>query len=200
DRLRPGLPGREDELEHALELIRAMGRLGIGVWCYNWMAVVPWARTSTSSPARGGAAATGFDLSVWADAPDAPDAPVDEERLWTSLAWFLERVVPAAEEAGVRLALHPGDTPAPLPSGRGPAPRPPPGRPPAPVASRDRPDRSLAPGLRACLRARPEPRERDDDVPGKRRVDDRRPARRDPSVRVGGPDPLRSLPRRAWDS
>jgi mannonate dehydratase len=41
DRLRLGLPGREDELEHVLELIQAMGRLGIGVWCYNWMAVVP---------------------------------------------------------------------------------------------------------------------------------------------------------------
>ena len=117
DRLRLGLPGREDELEHVLELIQAMGRLGIGVWCYNWMAVVPWSRTSTSSPARGGAAATGFDLSVWADAPDAPGAPVDEERLWTSLGWFLERVVPAAEEAGVRLALHPDDPP--LPSLRG---------------------------------------------------------------------------------
>ena len=181
DRLRLGLPGREDELEHVLELIQAMGRLGIGVWCYNWMAVVPWSRTSTSSPARGGAAATGFDLSVWADAPDAPDAPVDEERLWTSLAWFLERVVPAAEEAGVRLALHPDDPPLPSLRGIG------------------RIVRSLQ-AFERVFELDAEPRERDDDVPGKRRVDDRRPARRDPSLRVGGPDPLRPLPRRAWDS
>jgi mannonate dehydratase len=111
DRLRLGLPGREEELEHVLELIRAMGQLGIGVWCYNWMAVVPWSRTSTSAPTRGGAVATAFDLAVWTDAPDAPEAPVEEARLWTSLAWFLERVVPAAEEAGVRLALHPDDPP-----------------------------------------------------------------------------------------
>ena len=46
-----------------------------------------------------------------ADAPDAPEAPVAEERLWETLAWFLERVVPVAEEAGVRLALHPDDPP-----------------------------------------------------------------------------------------
>ena len=111
DRLRLGLPGREEELEQVLELIRAMGRLEIGVWCYTWMAVVPWSRTSSSIPTRGGASATAFDLSVWADAPDAPEAPVEEARLWSSLAWFLERAVPAAEEAGVRLALHPDDPP-----------------------------------------------------------------------------------------
>jgi len=111
DRLRLGLPGREDEVETVLELVRAMGRLGIEVLCYNWMAVVPWSRTTSSAPARGGAAATGFDLSVWRDAPDAPGAPVVEERLWETLGWFLERVVPVAEEAGVRLALHPDDPP-----------------------------------------------------------------------------------------
>ena len=111
DRLRLGLPGREDELEHALELIRAMGRLGIGVWCYNWMAVVPWSRTSSTIPTRGGATATGFDLEMWAEGPDAPEAPVTEERLWETLSWFLERAVPVAEEAGVRLALHPDDPP-----------------------------------------------------------------------------------------
>ena len=37
DRLRLGLPGREEELETVLELLRVMGRLGIEVWCYNWM-------------------------------------------------------------------------------------------------------------------------------------------------------------------
>ncbi len=111
DRLRLGLPGREDELETVLELVRAMGRLGIGVLCYNWMAVVPWSRTTSSAPARGGATATGFDLSVWRDGPDAPGAPVSEEHLWETLGWFLERVVPVAEEAGVRLALHPDDPP-----------------------------------------------------------------------------------------
>ncbi len=31
--------------------------------------------------------------------------------LWETLAWFLERAVPVAEEAGVKLALHPDDPP-----------------------------------------------------------------------------------------
>jgi mannonate dehydratase len=111
DRLRLGSPGREEEFEAVLELIAAMGRLGIEVWCYNWMAVVPWSRTSAALPGRGGASVTGFELGVWDGGVDAPGAPVAEERLWETLAWFLERAVPAAEEAGVRLALHPDDPP-----------------------------------------------------------------------------------------
>jgi mannonate dehydratase len=117
DRLRLGRPGREEELEAVLDLIRTMGRLEIGVWCYNWMAVVPWSRTSPSLPGRGGASVTGFDLDMWEGGADAPGAPVAEEHLWETLAWFLERAVPVAEEAGVRLALHPDDPP--LPSLRG---------------------------------------------------------------------------------
>lgn len=111
DRLRLGAPGREEELGHVLELIRNMGRLGIDVLCYNWMAVVPWSRTSPAVPGRGGAAVTAFDLSVWEGSAPAPGAPVAEEQLWETLGWFLERVVPVAEEAGVRLALHPDDPP-----------------------------------------------------------------------------------------
>jgi mannonate dehydratase len=111
DRLKLGLPGREEELENVLTLIRNMGRLGIEVLCYNWMAVVSWSRTSPALAARGGATVTGFDLSTWDDADPAPGAPVLEETLWETLAWFLERAVPVAEKAGVRLALHPDDPP-----------------------------------------------------------------------------------------
>ena len=111
DRLRLGVPGRDEELEHVLELIRNMGRLGVEVLCYNWMAVVPWSRTSSAIRGRGGATVTGFELAAWTDAPDAPGAPVSEEHLWETLGWFLERAVPVAEESGVRLALHPDDPP-----------------------------------------------------------------------------------------
>ncbi len=110
DRLRLGLDGREEELETVHELLRTMGRLGIEVWCYNWMPLVSWSRTSTALPGRGGAQVSGFDAAVWDDAP-VPGAPVAEDHLWETLAWFLERTVPVAEEAGVKLALHPDDPP-----------------------------------------------------------------------------------------
>ena len=111
DRLRLGVAGRDDELQSVLELIRVMGRLGIEVWCYNWMPVVSWSRTSVALPGRGGAEVTGFDSAVWAGVALPDEAPVAEETLWETLAWFLERAVPVAEEAGVKLALHPDDPP-----------------------------------------------------------------------------------------
>ncbi len=111
DRLRLGLPGREEELEAVLGMLRVMGKLGIEVWCYNWMPVVSWSRTSLALEGRGGAVVTGFDASVWEGVTPPPGAPVEEELLWETLAWFLERAVPVAEEAGVKLALHPDDPP-----------------------------------------------------------------------------------------
>ena len=36
---------------------------------------------------------------------------VTEEQLWENLQYFLERVVPVAEEANVKLAMHPDDPP-----------------------------------------------------------------------------------------
>jgi len=36
---------------------------------------------------------------------------IDEEALWKNFAYFLERIIPAAEEAGVNMAIHPDDPP-----------------------------------------------------------------------------------------
>lgn len=106
-----GLPGRDEEIEHACTLIRNMGRLGIPVWCYEWMPAITVLRTSTTIPARGGALATGYDHSWMRHAPLTEYGIVSEERVWENLKYFLERVVPVAEEAGVKLAMHPDDPP-----------------------------------------------------------------------------------------
>jgi mannonate dehydratase len=52
-----------------------------------------------------------------AGAPPTSAGTVEAERLWEALGWFLERVCPVAEEAGVTLAMHPDDPP--IPSIRG---------------------------------------------------------------------------------
>ena len=92
DALRLGGPGRDEELEQFLRLVRTMGRLGIPVLCYNWMAVFGWTRTSSRIPGRAGAAASGFDARCLRDAPPPPVGVVAADDLVRNLRWFLERV------------------------------------------------------------------------------------------------------------
>jgi mannonate dehydratase len=111
DNIRLGSPGRDEEIEQFATLVRTMGRLEIPVLCYNWMTLFGWIRTSLSAPARGGALATGYDHDLLRDAPETRAGSVTDERLWENLGYFLQQIVPVAEEAGVRLAMHPDDPP-----------------------------------------------------------------------------------------
>jgi len=110
NRIRLGLDGRDEEIEHFCTLLTNMGALGIPVICYNWMAVIGWLRTSFTIPGRGGALVSGYDHALMRNAPPLPEA-IGEERLWDNFAYFLERVLPVAKSARVKLALHPDDPP-----------------------------------------------------------------------------------------
>jgi mannonate dehydratase len=72
---------------------------------FNWM------RTNTSVPSRGGSIVSGFDAALLRDAPPTELGPLSEDELWTNLEYFLRRVVPVAERANVKLAMHPDDPP-----------------------------------------------------------------------------------------
>jgi mannonate dehydratase len=107
-----GREGRDAEIEAVAELVRNMGRLGIDTYCWVWTEnPVGVVRTSDSVPDRGGSLQSGYDHAWSERGPDHEAADVTEDELWENLQYFLDRIVPVAEEAGVNLALHPDDPP-----------------------------------------------------------------------------------------
>jgi len=106
-----GLPGRDREIDAICSLLENMGRLGIPVWCYEWMTDFNWLRTNAYTKSRGGSIVTSFDAELLRDAPPTELGPISEEALWDNLEYFLRRVVPVAEKANVKLAMHSDDPP-----------------------------------------------------------------------------------------
>jgi mannonate dehydratase len=77
-------------------------------------AVTGWARTHHDVPLRGGARSGGYDDATMRRAsPVAEPGNISTGQLWAAHEYFLRAVVPVAEEAGVRICLHPDDPPLP---------------------------------------------------------------------------------------
>lgn len=123
-------PKRKQQIENVKTLIRNVGRAGIPVMGYNFSIAGVCGRTHQAY-ARGGAMSVGMEGAldtpmprgmVWnmvydESAPQGSEPSVSHEELWRRLGAFLDDVIPVAEEAGVKLALHPDDPP--LPTMRG---------------------------------------------------------------------------------
>ncbi|MBQ0006056.1 MAG: mannonate dehydratase [Alistipes sp.] len=109
-RIKLGLPGREEDAEHYRQMLRNMAELGVTTLCYNFMQT-GWFRTSTDIRERGGAVVTGFDMKDAAKLPTKDYAPVDAATIWKNYEWFINEVIPTAEEVGVNMGLHPDDPP-----------------------------------------------------------------------------------------
>ena len=129
-----GRATRDRLTDNYCESVRNLGRAGVPVVCYNFMPIFDWTRTDLAAVQSDGSTALAYDddalsridlsrgtgdLPGWATAYDATTLralrdgyrEVPEEHLWENLAYFLERVVPVAESAGVKMAIHPDDPP-----------------------------------------------------------------------------------------
>jgi mannonate dehydratase len=113
DEMKAGSAGRDAQIEEFCRVIENAGALRIPVICYSWMVFFTWARTSTTTRGRGGALVTSYEHHLTERAPEAARLRVTEPALWETFTYFLHRVVPVAEKAKVRLALHPDDPPLP---------------------------------------------------------------------------------------
>jgi mannonate dehydratase len=105
-----GLPGRDEQIAHMATTIRNMGRAGIPILGYHWMPNGVW-RTSRTTPGRGGAQVTSFDMALAEKAPLSFDRVYTEDEMWANYEYYIGALLPVAEEAGVKLALHPDDPP-----------------------------------------------------------------------------------------
>jgi mannonate dehydratase len=129
-----GLPGRDEQIENYNATVRAIGRAGVPILGLHFMPNSVW-RTERRAPGRGGAGNTRFDMAQvqgkskeeWrqfmptslghaASMPvfDDQDGIIDADQMWDNYCYFMDRVLPVANEAGVRIALHPDDPPVPM--------------------------------------------------------------------------------------
>ncbi|HZG78598.1 MAG TPA: mannonate dehydratase [Paenibacillus sp.] len=129
-------PRKREQMEKLKRIVRDVGKAGIPVIGYNFSIAGVWGHVNRPA-ARGGAVTATFDLNegpeetpipngqIWNMTYDAEAAltgfvpPIPSEELWRRVEWFLQELVPVAEEAGVRLAAHPDDPPMPTIRGYG---------------------------------------------------------------------------------
>ncbi|HIT09976.1 MAG TPA: mannonate dehydratase [Candidatus Merdivicinus faecavium] len=132
-----GKPTRDRYIENYKENIRRLGEAGVKCICYNFMPVFDWTRTQLDKvlpdgsnalvyykdqlekmdPLTGELSLPGWDASYTKEGLKAlfdDYAKITEEDLWENLRYFLQEIIPVAEESGVNMAIHPDDPPWPI--------------------------------------------------------------------------------------
>ena len=106
-----GRPGRDEEIEKVRQSIQAAGQVGIPVVEYNFYAHRAM-EGYYEEVGRGGAGLTGVDYDrMQGLSPEPEEGAHNLDEMWANITYFLKAVVPVAEKANVRLALHPNDPP-----------------------------------------------------------------------------------------
>ena len=109
-----GAADRDRTIEGIQRSIRTAGSVGIQMMEWRWSPDFKWGADVGyyDEEGRGGAVYKAFDYSSVADAPPFDDVGrITREELWDRLVYFAKAIVPFAEEAGVKLSLHPKDPP-----------------------------------------------------------------------------------------
>jgi len=111
DQIHLALPGRDARIAELKVFIRNLGRVGIHVTTFTWEPTNVW-----SSRQRGesrGASARMVDMAELEQRPYTHGRAYSREEIWDNFAYLMREIIPVAEDAGVRLALHPNDPPVP---------------------------------------------------------------------------------------
>jgi len=114
------LPGRDKKIEEYKTFLRNLAQAGIFYTTYAHMGNGIW--SSARETTRGGAAARAFDMEKnpigrWSGkefkGPLTHGRKYSKEELWENYTYFIKKVVPVAEELGMRIGIHPDDPPVP---------------------------------------------------------------------------------------
>ncbi len=119
------LPGRDQKIEEYLNYIRYLGKAGIPYTTYAHMGNGIWSSGRATTPR--GYQARDMDMASperrgnWSGKaytePLSHGRVYTKEEIWDNYIYFIKKVVPVAEEAGVRIGIHPDDPPQPVLAG-----------------------------------------------------------------------------------
>ncbi len=118
------LPGRDQKIEEYKNYLRYIGQAGVHYTTYAHMGNGIW---SSGRAKTRGCDTREFDMAspnkkgYWAgqvfEGPLSHGRVYSKEEIWENYTYFIKQVAPVAEEAGVRIGIHPDDPPAPVLAG-----------------------------------------------------------------------------------
>jgi mannonate dehydratase len=119
------LPGRDQKIEEYLNYLRYLGKAGIPYTTYAHMGNGIWSSgrivTARGYEARDGDSNSPNWRGSWAGKtytePLSHGRVFSQQEIWDNYIYFIKKVVPVAEEAGVRIGIHPDDPPQPMLAG-----------------------------------------------------------------------------------
>lgn len=129
-----GKSNRTQYIDNYITTIKRLGAAGVKIICYNFMPVFDWTRSDLEYQLPDGSTTLVFqeetvkkmnpnmgelNLPGWDSSYTKEElgrllqeyGDIDEEQLWQNLTFFMEAIIPAAEEAEVKMAIHPDDPP-----------------------------------------------------------------------------------------
>lgn len=104
-------PERDRDIEAIQNIIKSCAKVGVPSIKYN-MSLLGVLRTGRS-PGRGGATYSTWKLAEAKSSgkftPETKAGPVNADQYWERITYFLDRVIPVANEYKVRMCCHPHD-------------------------------------------------------------------------------------------
>ncbi|WAH60752.1 mannonate dehydratase [Pseudomonas silvicola] len=134
EEIKLGKPGREALIPQYIQTLKNLAAAGVKIVCYNFMPVFDWTRTQMEFQLPDGSNTLSFEASAvdrldvskgiiplpgigTKYPPEKLQAMLEEykdvstEQMWSNLEYFLSKLVPVAEQLGLKLALHADDPP-----------------------------------------------------------------------------------------